>query len=67
MKPVIRSMVNLGRKRNKVFIILLKVLSISKDWQQISSIRKYIQIETCKGNEDIGKVLAGVSGLASIP
>lgn len=48
MKPVIHCMVNLDRKRNKVFIILLKVLSISKDWQQISSIRKYIQIETCK-------------------
>lgn len=48
MKPVTHSMVNLDRKRNKVFIILLKVLSISKDWQQISSIRKYIQIETSK-------------------
>ena len=48
MKPVTHSMVNLDRKRNKVFIILLKVLSISKNGQQISSIRKYIQIETSK-------------------
>ena len=48
MKPVTNSMMHLYRKRNKIFTFLLKVFSISKDGQQITSIRKYIQVETRK-------------------
>lgn len=70
MKPVTNGMMHLNGKRNKIFVILLKILSISKNRQQITAVSKYIQIKASirdHGNEDTGKVLAGVSGFASIP
>ncbi len=48
MKPVTNGMMHLNGKRNKIFVILLKILSISKNRQQITSVSKYIQIKASK-------------------